>query len=67
MRNSLPGNESSAVIISTKDNQDIKLAARNLQRTGILSAQSLNVKDLVHYDYVIASQIAVDAIKETYL
>ncbi|PIX62590.1 50S ribosomal protein L4 [Candidatus Uhrbacteria bacterium CG_4_9_14_0_2_um_filter_41_50] len=67
MRNSLPGSDSSAVIISAKDNQDIKLAARNLKKTGILPAQSINVKDLARYDYVIASKAAIEAIKETYL
>ena len=67
LRNMLPGAGYSTLIITTKEQADVVLAAKNLPKTATIAATSLNVRDLLKYQYVITSKEAVDVLKETYL
>ncbi len=66
MRKALPGADKSAVIVSGSEDKAVVRAARNLPKTGSLAAHSLNVRDLLKYQYVIASKGAVEKMIEVY-
>lgn len=67
IRAALPGKETSALVVTTKDEANVVKAAKNLKDTTTISASSLNVRDLLKYQFVIASKAAIDQMKETYL
>ncbi|MBU1126256.1 MAG: 50S ribosomal protein L4 [Patescibacteria group bacterium] len=67
VRAKLPGKDSSALIITTADETTVVKAASNLEKTDTIGAGSLNVRDLVKSQYVIASQAAIEKMKEIYL
>ncbi len=67
MRNALPGNDKTALIVTTKQDEAIIRGAKNLPKTQTIAAHSLNARDLAKYSHVIASASAIDTIKETYL
>lgn len=67
LRTALPGADASALIVTTKDDKNVILAAKNLLRTEVVGAGSLNVRDLVKYKYIIASKASIEKMKETYL
>ena len=60
MRDKLPGKDGSALLVAAAANETLKLAARNLLKTESIPAKSINVRDLVKYQYVIASKAAVE-------
>ncbi|MFH1611407.1 MAG: 50S ribosomal protein L4 [Patescibacteria group bacterium] len=66
IRKALPGAQESAVIVTVSSETDAIRAARNLQKTSTISAQSLNVRDLLKSKYVIASKAAVEKMIEIY-
>ncbi|RMD51778.1 50S ribosomal protein L4 [Candidatus Parcubacteria bacterium] len=66
MREKLPGHNSSALIVADDKNKAIKFAARNLPKTDAIGVNSLNVRDLVKYEYLILSKDAAEKIKEIY-
>lgn len=66
MRKSLPGAESTLLVVSDTNQKDFKRAARNLMKTGVIPVGSLNVADLAQYDYVIASKAAVESLTKIY-
>ncbi|MBU4315031.1 50S ribosomal protein L4 [Patescibacteria group bacterium] len=66
IRKALPGAQESAVIVTVSNETDAIRAARNLQKTSTISAQSLNVRDLLKSKYVIASKAAVEKMIEIY-
>jgi large subunit ribosomal protein L4 len=66
MRRALPGSDSSAVVVSSNEDKAVVRGVRNLPKTGVLSAQSMNVRDLLRYQYIIASKAAVEKMIEVY-
>lgn len=66
MREKLPGAGQPALLVTTAEDQNLIQAAKNLPKTETINAGSLNVRDLVKYQHVIASQAALDKIKEIY-
>ncbi len=67
IRKSLPGAGYSTLIVTTKEQSNLVQAAQNLPKTKTIAATSLNVRDLLKYQYVIATPAAIDVMKETYL
>ncbi len=67
LRNALPGAGKSTIIVTAADDTGLIRAAKNLPKTTTLGAKSLNVRDLLKSEYVIASKSAVDEITNTYL
>lgn len=66
MRRKLPGAERPALIVAEAENKSVGLASRNLPKTAAVSATSLNVRDLLKSEYVIASKAAVEEIIKHY-
>jgi len=66
MRKALPGSDKSALIISGSEDKAVVRAARNLPKTSSLAAHSLNVRDLLKYEYAIASKAAIEKMIEVY-
>lgn len=66
MRKALPGSDRSAVVISSHEDKAIVRGVRNIPKTGILAAQSLNVRDLLKYQYIITSKTAIEKMIEVY-
>jgi len=51
-----------AVIIDAKDNDNLKLSARNLQGRMVLPPEGINLYDLLRHDHVVVTKAAVDAL-----
>jgi len=66
MRSALPGAKETAIVITTTDEEGVIRSARNLAKTATVSAQSLNVRDLLKSKYVITSKAAVEKMIEVY-
>lgn len=66
MRQSLPGAEHSALVIVTTGDVALKRAAANLPKTMTIHAHSVNVRDLAKYRMVIASQEAIQVMRDTF-
>ena len=66
MRSALPGADRSALIVTLPENTDVMRGAQNLPKTNVIGAKSLNVRDLVKAQYVIASKAAMEAVVEQY-
>lgn len=66
MRRSLPGANGTALIVMTKDDVAAKRAARNLPRTVLINAHSLNVRDAVKYRTIVASKAALELMVQTF-
>lgn len=56
----------STLIITVPENKSVATTARNLQKVATLPANSLNVVDLLRYDYVVATKDALEMISEMY-
>lgn len=67
VRGTLPGAGRSTLIVTTKEQSNVVTAAKNLPKTTTIAATSLNVRDLLKFQYVIMSEEAVNVLKETYL
>jgi large subunit ribosomal protein L4 len=66
LRGVLPGANRPALFVTAPSDIQIARAARNLPRTKTIAAHSLNVRDLTHAEYVVASKDALDIITNTY-
>lgn len=66
MRSKLPGADASALIVADQNNEGMKKAARNIEKTATISAHSINVRDLLKYQYTIVSKAALEAIIKQY-
>ena len=67
MRTALPGSDTSALIITTKEDVNVVRGAQNLPKTATIGATSLNVRDLARYQYVIASKGAIEKLVAHYV
>lgn len=66
LRNSLPGSDKKALIVTTPTDEALVLAAKNHKTTTTIAAHSLNARDLAKYEYVIVSSEGIDIINETF-
>ncbi len=66
MRKSLPGADTSAIIVTTNEDDAVVRGAQNLPKTGTIGATNLNVRDLAQYQYVIASKAAIEKLVAHY-
>lgn len=66
LRKALPGADETAIIITTQDEKGVIRSAQNFAKTATVSAQSLNVRDLLKSKYVIASKAAIEKMIEVY-
>ena len=62
----LPTNGKKTLIILEDDNISVARAARNIQKIKTISSKSLNVVDLLKYDYLLTDEQSVKTITETY-
>ncbi len=67
MRSKLPGSDKSALIVTTKEDKNFIRGAQNLPKTETINVGSLNVRDLVKHQFVIASKAAIEKIQEIYV
>lgn len=66
VRKNLPGADNSALLVLTADDNAIKIATQNLPKTQTISASSLNVRDLLSYEYLFVSKAALEQMKDVY-
>lgn len=66
LRNQLPGAGRSTLILTADENDMIKRASRNIQKCDVQRAIDLNLVDLLHHQYVIASKKALDVIEKRF-
>lgn len=66
MRSTLPGADKRALVLVVTGDSKMKRAVQNLPKTETMHAHSLNVRDLVKANYVIASKDAIAMIVETF-
>jgi large subunit ribosomal protein L4 len=52
-----------AVIIDAKDNDNLKLSARNLQGRLVLPPEGINLYDLLRHDHLVVTKDAVSALQ----
>ncbi len=60
MRDRMPGKGRKMLVLTTKDDASIAYGARNLDDTIVIGAKNINVRDLLKYEYVLASKQAVE-------
>lgn len=66
MRKALPGAEGSALLVLTKEDAVARRAMRNLPKTGVILAHSLNVRDAAKYRTIVASKAAIATMIQTF-
>ncbi|MFA6522493.1 MAG: 50S ribosomal protein L4 [Patescibacteria group bacterium] len=66
LRKSLPGQGKSTLILTTPKDVAVVRASKNIPKTCTMCAGSLNVRDLVKYQYVIASKAAIGLLVNCY-
>ncbi|MFA6131134.1 MAG: 50S ribosomal protein L4 [Patescibacteria group bacterium] len=66
LRKVLPGAGKSTVFLTTPKDISVIRAVKNLPKTNTLCAGSLNVRDLVKYQYIIASKDAINVLTQCY-
>jgi large subunit ribosomal protein L4 len=54
------------VLSGAKTDNNLYLAARNLSGVGIIRADSLNIKDLLGYEYILLARESIDIIVKTF-
>lgn len=54
------------VLNNPKDDSDAKIlrAARNIDKLKVISANQVNVKDLLHFDVILTSEVAIESINK---
>lgn len=67
MLNKLPIKEGSILLVLPKLEPKIQLSVRNLPYLKMLLANSLNIVDVLKYDYLLLTKDALKKIEETYL
>lgn len=58
--------ESRVLMIVGERNENVYLSARNVEGLRLIAANNLNVFDLLHADYIVATSSAIDKIQEVY-
>lgn len=66
MRKALPGAGGSALVIVSKEDVAAKRAVRNLPRTTVIHAHSVNVRDAAKYRTILASKAAIATMIQTF-
>ncbi len=66
MRKALPGARGSALVIVSKEDVAAKRAVRNLPRTTVIHAHSVNVRDAAKYRTILASKAAIATMIQTF-
>jgi large subunit ribosomal protein L4 len=56
--------EKRVLILLSGPNREVQLAARNLPDVKVLPVEGLNVRDLLHYEYLLCSRDAVEKLQE---
>lgn len=64
--NKLPSAGKKTLVILEADNIPVARAARNIPKIETISSKSLNVVDLLNYDYLLAGQKSIETITQTY-
>jgi large subunit ribosomal protein L4 len=62
MRKRLPGSDRPMLIVTTDKDSAIALGVRNIEKTAVIGARNLNVRDLLKYEYVLASKESMDQV-----
>lgn len=57
--NKLPGTGKSTLILTAEANDELLLSTRNIQKVHVQRAQDVNVVDLLHHQYIIATTDAL--------
>lgn len=55
--------ESSALLVDVKENENLRLSARNLQTHTVLPPEGVNVYDILRHDHLVLSQDAAKALE----
>ena len=66
LRSALPGANETALIATTADEKNVVLGSSNIPRTQSISVNSLNVRDLTKFKYLILSEDGLKQLTETY-
>ncbi len=64
IRIALPGSGKSTLILSEINNEALLLATRNIQRVDVQRAQDVNVADLLHHQYIIATKESMKVLED---
>lgn len=62
----LPVNASISLLVMGLKNDTVIKAARNLKQVGYIAADSLNIVDLLKYEYIIVDQAGIDMISKVF-
>ena len=54
----------SALIVDGKDNDNLRLSARNLQKHSVLPPEGVNLYDLLRHDTLVLTKKAVEALEQ---
>lgn len=60
------GSESKVLLIVAERNENVYLSARNLSKLRLISANNLNIFDILAADKIVATQSALNTIQEVY-
>jgi len=52
-----------ALIVDDKQNEKLRLSARNLQKHSVLPPEGVNLYDLLRYEHLVLTQTAVEALE----
>lgn len=55
--------DSGALIVDGKDNDNLRLSARNLQKHSVLPPEGVNLYDLLRHEHLVLTQTAVQALE----
>jgi large subunit ribosomal protein L4 len=55
--------DSGALIVDGKDNDKLRLSARNLQKHSVLPPEGVNLYDLLRHEHLVLTQTAVQALE----
>ena len=64
LRGFFPGSGKSTLVITAQADNNVFLSTRNIQNLHLQSAQDLNVVDLLHHQYIIATQDALKILEK---
>jgi len=53
----------SALIVDSKENEKLRLSARNLQNHSVLPPEGVNLYDLLRHEHLVLTQTAVQALE----
>lgn len=63
---SLPAHERQTLIVVDPKNQQIRRAARNIPGVTTIAPNSLNVRDLLRHEFIMAAQAEIEMLTKTY-